>query len=165
MWAPGQGCSRPRPRTSPPLPGLSLPSGSPGPGPPEPRFLSTPKGLKILHVLNHSTVGVTGGVCVCELSHCRRVRLLVTPRTAAYQAPLSMGFSRQKQWSGLPCPFPGDLPDPGIKPTSLFSPALAGRFCTTRATWEAQPAATNDHKLDILKQLESIVPQSWGPGV
>ena len=46
---------------------------------------------------------------------------LVTPRTAARQAPLSMGFSRQEDWSGLPFPSPGDLPDPGIKPAS---PAL-----------------------------------------
>ena len=38
-----------------------------------------------------------------------------TPRTVAHQAPLSMGFSRQEYWSGLPCPPPGDLPDPGIK--------------------------------------------------
>ena len=45
-----------------------------------------------------------------------RVRLFVTPWTVAYQAPLSMGFSRQEYWSGLPFPSPGDLPDPGIKP-------------------------------------------------
>ena len=46
-------------------------------------------------------------------------------------------FSRQEYWSGLPCPPPGNLPDPGIKPMSLISPALAGRFSTTSATWEA----------------------------
>ena len=57
--------------------------------------------------------------------------------TAACQAPLSMGFSRQEYWSGLPCPPPGYLPDPGIKPASLMSPALAGEFFTTSATWEA----------------------------
>ena len=45
-----------------------------------------------------------------------RVRLFVTPWTVAYQAPLSMGFSRQEHWSGLPFPSPGDLPDPGIEP-------------------------------------------------
>ena len=50
-----------------------------------------------------------------------RVRLFATPWTAARQAPLSMGFSRPEHWSGLPCPPPGDLPDPGIAPTS---PAL-----------------------------------------
>ena len=49
------------------------------------------------------------------------VQLCVTPWTVAHQAPLSMGFSRQEYWSGLPCPSPGDLPNPGIKPKS---PAL-----------------------------------------
>ena len=49
-----------------------------------------------------------------------------------------MGFSRKEYWSGLPCPFPGDLPDPGIKPSSLMSPALAGEFFITSATWETQ---------------------------
>ena len=47
-----------------------------------------------------------------------RVRLFATPWTVAYQAPLSMGFSRQGYWSGLPFPSPGDLPDPGIEPGS-----------------------------------------------
>ena len=50
-----------------------------------------------------------------------RVQLLATPWTVAHQAPLSMGFSRQEYWSGLPLPSPGDLPDPGIEPRS---PAL-----------------------------------------
>ena len=52
-------------------------------------------------------------------------------RTVAGQAPLSMEFSRQEYWSGLLCPPPGDLPDPGIKPMSPASPALAGGFFTT----------------------------------
>ena len=56
-----------------------------------------------------------------------RVQLFVTPSTAACQAPLSMGFPRQEYWSGLLCPSPGDLPDPGIKPSTS---ALAGRFFT-----------------------------------
>ena len=60
-----------------------------------------------------------------------------TPWTVALQAPLSMGFSRQECWSGLPCPPPGDLPDPGIEPESLKSPALVGKLFTTSATWEA----------------------------
>ena len=47
-----------------------------------------------------------------------RVRLFATPWTVAYQAPPSMGFSRQEYWSGLPFPSPGDLPDPGIEPGS-----------------------------------------------
>ena len=50
-----------------------------------------------------------------------RVQLFATPWTVAYQAPLSMGFSRQKYWSGLPFPPSGDLPDPGIEPTSPAS--------------------------------------------
>ena len=57
--------------------------------------------------------------------------------TEALQAPLSTGFSRQYYWSGLPGLPPGNLPDPGIKPASLLSPALGGRFFTTSATWEA----------------------------
>ena len=55
--------------------------------------------------------------------------------TVACQAPLSMGFSRYAYWSGWPCPIPGNLPDPGVKPTSLSSPAFAGGFFTTNATW------------------------------
>ena len=55
------------------------------------------------------------------LSHFSRVWLFATPRTAAHQAPLSLGFSRQEYWNGLPCPPPGDLPHLGIKPKS---PAL-----------------------------------------
>ena len=49
-----------------------------------------------------------------------------------------LGFSRQEYWSGLPCPPPGDLPDPGIEPTSVTAPALAGKFFTTSSTWEPQ---------------------------
>ena len=75
-------------------------------------------------------------VLVCVLSHFNHVCLFASPWTVARQAPLSVGFSRQEYWSGLPCPPPGDPPDPGIKPASLKSPALAGRFFTTMATWE-----------------------------
>ena len=60
-----------------------------------------------------------------------RVQLFATQWTVTYQAPLSMGFSRQEHWSGLPCPPPGDLPNPGIETTSLTSPALVGGFFTT----------------------------------
>ena len=56
------------------------------------------------------------------------VQLFVIPRTAAHQAPLSMEFSRQEYWSGLPFPTPGDFPDLEIE---LKSPALSGRFFTT----------------------------------
>ena len=62
------------------------------------------------------------------LSHFSSVRLFVSLWTVACQAPLSIGFSRQEYWSGLPCPPPGDLPNPGIEPVSLLFPELAGGF-------------------------------------
>ena len=64
-----------------------------------------------------------------------RVWLFATPWTVAHQAPLSMGFSRQEYWTGLPFPPPGDLPNPEIESVSLKSPALAGRFFTTIHQW------------------------------
>ena len=70
------------------------------------------------------------------LSHDSHVCLFVTLWTVAHQAPLSMGFSRQEYWSGLPCPATGDLPDLGTEPTSLVSLALAGGFFITISTWE-----------------------------
>ena len=65
--------------------------------------------------------------------------------TVARQAPLSREFSRQEYWNGLPCPTSGDLPDPGIKPASLMSSALADWFFTTSATWEAQSCSQFFH--------------------
>ena len=62
---------------------------------------------------------------MCMLSHFGRVWLFVTPWTIPCQA---MGFSRHEYWRGLPCPPPGDLPNPGIEPASLISPVLAGGF-------------------------------------
>ena len=67
------------------------------------------------------------------LSRFSCVQLCVTPWTVAHQVPLS----RQEYWNGLPCPPPGDLPDPRIKPASLMSSALPCRFFTTSVTWEA----------------------------
>ena len=72
---------------------------------------------------------------VCVLSRFSHVQLLATLWAAACQAPLCMGFSRQEYWIGLPCTPPGDLPDWWIEPASLTSPALAGGFFTTCATW------------------------------
>ena len=63
-------------------------------------------------------------VCACMLSHFRCVWLYATLWTVAGQAPLSMGFSMQGYWSGLPFPTPGDLPHPGVKPVSPVFPAL-----------------------------------------
>ena len=60
----------------------------------------------------------------CLLSHFSCVQLFATLWTVAHQDPLSMGLSSQEYWSGLPCPPPGDLPDPGIEPVSPTSPAL-----------------------------------------
>ena len=76
----------------------------------------------------------------CLLSSFSSVWLFAVLWTAAHQTSLSMGFSSQEYWSGLPFPSPGDLPDPGIKPSSLMSPASVGRFFTARATWEALTA-------------------------
>ena len=71
------------------------------------------------------------------LSHFSCIQPFATPWTVAYQAPQSMGFSRQEYWSGLSCPPPGDTPDPGVKPKSLAFPALAGGCFITSATWGA----------------------------
>ena len=60
----------------------------------------------------------------------------VTLWIPALQASLSLGFSRQEYWSGLPCPPPEDFPNPGIEQESLISPALAGGFFTTYTSWE-----------------------------
>ena len=60
-----------------------------------------------------------------------------TPWTVAHLAPLSLEFSRQEYWRGLPFSPPGDLPHPGIEPTSLVPPALAGRARYYCAAWEA----------------------------
>ena len=72
---------------------------------------------------------------VCALS-C--VQLFAISWTVAHQAPLSMGFPRQEHWSGLPGPPPGDLPDPGLEPLSLVSPALAGGFFTAASAGKLQ---------------------------
>ena len=85
---------------------------------------------------------------MCVLSH---VRLFVIPWTVARQAPLCMGFPWQENWSGLPFPTPGDLPDPGIKPAS---PALADGFFTTKPLGKL---------LDCLKQIEGRVSRGKKP--
>ena len=99
------------------------------------------------------TAGEFGvGVCVCVSCSVVSTSFL-TPWTIAHQAPLSMGFSRQEYWSGLPFPPPGDLPNPGIKPTSLMSPLLVGGFFTTSTTWETP--------LSLFSR--SVVSDSWRP--
>ena len=74
------------------------------------------------------------GVHMCVLKLLQSRPTLCDPMD--YQAPLSMRFSRQEYWSRLPCTPSAHLPNPGIEPTSLTSPALAGGFSTTSATWE-----------------------------
>ena len=69
-------------------------------------------------------------MCMCVLS-CSVVSDSATPWTIAHHAPVSMEFSRQKYWSGLPFASPEDHADPGIQPVSLASPASAGGFFTT----------------------------------
>ena len=74
-------------------------------------------------------------------SSCLVVSNSTTIWTTAYQGPLFMEFSRQDYWNGLPFPTPGDLPDPGIEPTSLLSPSLADGFFfffNHWTSWEAQ---------------------------
>ena len=85
--------------------------------------------------------------------------------TVACQASLSMGFSRQEYWSGLPYPPPGDLPGPGMEPTSLMSPALEGGFFTTSATWEAlKKLRTSLKKKNQKYTLFSLAPACGGRG-
>ena len=86
----------------------------------------------------------------------------------ACQAPLSMGFSRQEYWSGLPYSPPGDLPDPGIEIVSLTSPALAGGFFVTNATRETpwSPAAKSLQSCPTLcDPIDSSPPDSPVPGI
>ena len=74
----------------------------------------------------------------CVLNGFSCIQLFVMLWTVAHQASLSMGFSRQEYWSGLPCLPLGNLPDPGREPMFLKSPALAGRIFSTSTTWESQ---------------------------
>ena len=77
-------------------------------------------------------------VCVC-VQLLSRVQLFEAPQTLARLCPWN--FSRQEYWSGLPFSTPGDLPDPGIKPTSPVSPAMAVRFFTTNTTLQVPPSS------------------------
>ena len=83
---------------------------------------------------------------VCMVSRFSSVQLFVILWSVARQAPLSMGFLQARILQWLLDPPSGDPPDPGIKSTSLVSPALAGEFFTTSSTWEA---LMNNGKLSI----------------
>ena len=97
------------------------------------------------YTLTHIHILLVLCVLIC-FSH---ARLCVTPRTVAHQAPLSMGFSRQGYWSGLPCPPPGHLPHPGIEPSSLRFPTLAGGLLTSSTTWEALTGPSSAHHEEV----------------
>ena len=84
-----------------------------------------------------------------HMSYCSYVQLFATLWTVAHETPLSMGFSREEYWNGLPFPSPGDLPDAGIEPISLLSPALAGGIFTTRAT-QAKTYITEKKKKRVI---------------
>ena len=88
-------------------------------------------------------------MCVCACSFAQLCSTLCSPMHPC-QASLSMEFSRQEYWSGLPFPPPGDIPDPGIEPMSLVSPAMAGFFTT------APPTVTELKSRDYFCQQRSI---------
>ena len=89
----------------------------------------------------HSYLMALLSACTCVLSH---VQLFSAPWTVACQTPLSMVFSRQEYWRGLPFPTPGDLPDPEIEPTSPESPALTAGFFYHWVTWEAPKMTSHE---------------------
>ena len=107
-------------------------------------------------------------MCVLHAKSLQSCLTLYDSMDWVHQAPLSMGFSRQEYWSGLPRPPPGDFPDPEIEPKSLTSPAVVGSFFTTSATWEAhcwypspdpRPPTCNAHHAS---QLSPSVPATGG---
>ena len=102
--------------------------------------IHTVKGFGIVRLLVYLSIWLFWfgeDVVIPVYSHCcclvarLCLTLYVTPWTIAHQASLSMGFARQEYWSGLPFPFPGDLPDPGIEPQAPAVSCIAGEFFTT----------------------------------
>ena len=90
------------------------------------------------------------------LSHFSHVQLFATPWIAAYQASLSMEFSRQEYWRGLPFPPPWDLPDPGIEPTSLKSPSLEKGSLPLASPGKPHFKGFENAKIDVKLSLFSI---------
>ena len=102
-------------------------------------------------------------MCVCVHS-C--VQLLATPWPVTHQAPLSTEFPSQEYWSGLPFPTPRDLPDPGVKPESLASPALAGGFFATVLILNTAAAAKSlQSRPTLCDPIDSSPPGSPVPGI
>ena len=102
------------------------------------------KQWKVLLLLFFFLKGIIHNLCFlgrkCVLCCAKLLQSCLTlcnPMVCDCQTPLSMRFSRQECWNGLSCPPPGDLPDPGVEPASLTSPALTGIFFTTSISWEA----------------------------
>ena len=89
---------------------------------------------KSINVINHINKFKKKKVKVLVTQLCST---LCNPWAVAHQDPLSIKFSRQEHWSGLPFPAPGHLPNPGIEPKSLVSPALTDRILYHCPTWEA----------------------------
>ena len=121
LWFSGhkaRGILVPWPGVEPTLPAMEgevSTTGSPGMSFLFSHSLSSPLSLWL-----YLSLSLKNTQCAYMLSYFSHVRLFATPWTVARQAPLSMGFSRQEYWSGVPCPPPGDLPDPGIKPASFY---------------------------------------------
>ena len=86
-----------------------------------------------------------------------RVRLFATPWTVAYQAPPSMGFSRQECWSGLPFPSPGDLPNPGIEPGS---PAVQADALPSEPPGKPMDVEPTDNQLYMLSEAAHLMGQT-----
>ena len=90
-----------------------------------------------------------------------RVQFFAAPWNAAQQVPLSLEFSWQECWSGLPFPPPGDLPDPGIHPWALVSPASVGGFSTTSAIWEAHRSLLGDCLVRLISTQNVSICTHW----
>ena len=100
--------------------------------------------------------------CSKSFQSCQTLR---TYGTVACQALLSMACSRQEYWSRLPCHSPEVLPNPGIKPTSLKSPALAGGFFNTSATWEALESEIAQSCVTLCDPMDCSLPVSFVHGI
>ena len=107
-----------------------------------------------IYIYTHTHTHTQIHTHVCMPSHFSHVGLFENPWTIGCQAPLSMKFCWQEYWSGLPCPSPEDLLDPGVEPESLMSPPLVALFFTTSATWEAH---THTHTHTHLAHLYPLI--------